>query len=305
MEYIMETDNLVKRYGAATVVDHVTLHVPKGKIYGLLGQNGAGKTTIMSMLLNLTAPTQGHISLFGKDYRTFQKEAYSRIGSMIETPGFYHNLTGWENLEILARLRGRKQKTEIKKALQKVGLEQETEKYFGNYSLGMKQRLGIAAAIMHDPELLILDEPINGLDPVGIAAIRNYLDQLCHQYGTTILISSHILSEMEQLADVIGVISEGKLLKEVTKEKLQDGAHGYLEFEVSNAEKAENILKQYYQNPEYRISGQTIRIYDMVQNSGEINTIFVKSGLTVTKINHKEETLEDIFLALIGGNNIA
>lgn len=196
MKYSIETKNLTKAYGTAIIVDKVNLHVPKGKIYGLLGRNGAGKTTIMSMLLKLTTPTGGEIKLLGKDYNQNTKETYGCIGSIIETPGFYENLTGGENLKILARLRGNYKKHSIQDALQIVGLEHETRKVFGNYSLGMKQRLGIAAAVMHEPELLILDEPINGLDPVGITVVRNYLEILCREKGTTILISSHILSEI-------------------------------------------------------------------------------------------------------------
>ena len=165
MNYVMETQNLSKKYQNVTVVDHVNLHIPKGKIYGLLGRNGAGKTTIMKMMLQLVSPTAGKIMMFGKDHREQMKDTYQKIGSIIETPGFYTNLTGQENLEILARFRKNVSKASVKHALEVVGLDQEKKKPFSDYSLGMKQRLGIAAAIMHEPELLILDEPINGLDP--------------------------------------------------------------------------------------------------------------------------------------------
>lgn len=305
MENIAETENLVKTYGQKTVVDHVTLHVPRGKIYGLLGRNGAGKTTLMSMLLHLTRPDSGQIRLFGKDYRTFQKENYARIGSMIETPGFYRNLTGPENLEILARLRGCRQSGVIQKALQKVGLEQETEKYFENYSLGMKQRLGIAAALMHEPELLILDEPVNGLDPVGIASFRKELHNLCRQKGMTILISSHILSEIEQLADVIGVMKEGKLIREVTMAQLREEAPEYLELEVSDTENAGTIIKKHYSDTAYKVMDKKIRVYGHPAESGEINTLLVKNGITVHQIYKKEENLEKIFAELTGGEQNA
>ena len=174
MEYIIETENLTKRYGTATVVDKVNLHVPKGKIYGLLGRNGAGKTTAMKMMLQLSFPTEGNIRLFGKSYKENTATLYNKIGSIIEIPGFYSNLTGHENLQILAKLRGGISKSGVEKALEVVGLHRKKEKVFADYSLGMKQRLGIAAAILHEPELLILDEPINGLDPIGISEIRSF-----------------------------------------------------------------------------------------------------------------------------------
>ena len=215
MEYVIETKQLTKQYGTFFAVDDVSIHVPRGKIYGLLGRNGAGKTTVMSMLLNLTAKTKGTIKLFGGGTNEELKEAYKKIGSIIETPGFYENLTGRENLQILSRLRGGLKKDAVEQALEIVGLENETKKVFRNYSLGMKQRLGIAAALIHKPELLILDEPINGLDPVGIAVIRNYLESLAREKGVTIFLSSHILSEIEQMADIIGVMSGGRLVEAV------------------------------------------------------------------------------------------
>ncbi|MBP3887885.1 MAG: ATP-binding cassette domain-containing protein, partial [Cellulosilyticum sp.] len=217
---IIETENLTKQYGTTTVVDNINLHVPKGKIYGLLGRNGAGKTTAMKMMLQLVYPTRGDIRLFGTDYKEPTNALYGKIGSIIETPGFYSNLTGYENLKIIAKLRGELGKDSVQEALRVVGLEKETRKVFADYSLGMKQRLGIAAAIMHEPELMILDEPINGLDPIGISEIRSFLSELSHSKGTTILISSHVLSEIEQIADIIGVMHEGRLIEEVNMAEL-------------------------------------------------------------------------------------
>lgn len=165
MEYVIETKNLTKKYGSSTVVDNINLHVPKGKIYGLLGRNGAGKTTTMKMMLKLIKVTKGNINLFGEDF--INKNLYKKIGSIIETPGFYQNLTARDNLNLLAKLHGNISKKEVQEALEVVGLHTEEKKTFSNFSLGMKQRLGIAAAIMHNPELLILDEPINGLASKG------------------------------------------------------------------------------------------------------------------------------------------
>ncbi|CUP24581.1 ABC transporter ATP-binding protein [Clostridium disporicum] len=302
---IIETENLTKQYGTTTVVDNINLHVPKGKIYGLLGRNGAGKTTAMKMMLQLVYPTGGAIRLFGTDYKEHTHSLYGKIGSIIETPGFYSNLTGYENLKIIAKLRGQLSKDSVQEALRVVGLEKETRKVFADYSLGMKQRLGIAAAIMHEPELLILDEPINGLDPIGISEIRSFLSELSHSKGTTILISSHVLNEIEQIADIIGVMHEGRLIEEVNMAELQKRNRRYIEFELSNVEIAAKILENHYQIKDYSIQGNTIKIYDFTHNSGEINKAFVENGLLVTKINIDEENLENYFSGLIGGGSIA
>ena len=302
---IIETENLTKQYGTTTVVDNINLHVPKGKIYGLLGRNGAGKTTAMKMMLQLVYPTGGAIRLFGTDYKEHTHSLYGKIGSIIETPGFYSNLTGYENLKIIAKLRGQLSKDSVQEALRVVGLEKETRKVFADYSLGMKQRLGIAAAIMHEPELLILDEPINGLDPIGISEIRSFLSELSHSKGTTILISSHVLNEIEQIADIIGVMHEGRLIEEVNMAELHKRNRRYIEFELSNVEIAAKILENHYQIKDYSIQGNTIKIYDFTHNSGEINKAFVENGLLVTKINTNEENLENYFSGLIGGGSIA
>ena len=302
---IIETENLTKQYGTTTVVDNINLHVPKGKIYGLLGRNGAGKTTAMKMMLQLVYPTGGAIRLFGTDYKEHTHSLYGKIGSIIETPGFYSNLTGYENLKIIAKLRGQISKDSVQEALRVVGLEKETRKVFADYSLGMKQRLGIAAAIMHESELLILDEPINGLDPIGISEIRSFLSELSHSKGTTILISSHVLNEIEQIADIIGVMHEGRLIEEVNMAELHKRNRRYIEFDLSNVEIAAKILENHYQIKDYSIQGNTIKIYDFTHNSGEINKAFVENGLLVTKINTNEENLENYFSGLIGGGSIA
>lgn len=305
MEYIIQTENLTKRYGTATVVNNVNFHVPKGKIYGLLGRNGAGKTTAMKMMLQLVYPTEGTIRLFGTDYKVSMRTNYGKIGSIIETPGFYSNLTGYENLQILAKLRGETCKNSVPKALEIVGLDKEKVKTFSNYSLGMKQRLGIAAAIMHEPELLILDEPINGLDPIGISEIRSFLSELSRKKGTTIFISSHVLSEIEQIADIIGVMHEGRLAEEVNMAELHKRNRKYIEFGLSDSKKATEILESRYQITDYYAEGDTVKIFDYTHNAGELNKTFVENGLIVTKINASEENLEDYFSKLIGGGGIA
>ena len=220
-KYVIETKNLTKVYGDKKSVSNLNIHVKKKRIYGLLGRNGAGKTTTMKMLLGLTPATSGEVVIFGKNIVGNEKKILPRIGCLIESPGFYPNLTGTENLQIFAELRGVPKRNAIRESLKLVGLEYKDKKLFSQYSLGMKQRLAIALAIMHDPEVLILDEPINGLDPIGIAEVRKFIKELCEIKGKTIIISSHILSEISLLADDIGIIDNGILLEELTLDELE------------------------------------------------------------------------------------
>lgn len=302
---VIETLDLTKAYGGQASVDHVSIHVPRGKIYGLLGRNGAGKTTTMKMILNLAKPTGGTVFLFHEDSRSCPVKTYHRIGALIENPGFYENLTASENLDILARLRGRHRKDTVNHALEVVGLEKETKKPFRKYSLGMKQRLGIAAAIMHEPELLILDEPVNGLDPIGIHEIREFLIRLCREKGTTIFISSHILSEMEQMADIIGVLHEGRLLEETPMDALRRRNRKYAEFQVSDMGRAAYVLEKEFRLFDYSVVGQEyIRLYEKLELCPKINERFVKNGIEVMGMDRKEEKLEDYFSGLIGGGEI-
>ena len=233
-DFVIETKKLTKIYGEQTAVSSVDIHVKPGRIYGLLGRNGAGKTTIMKMILGLTPITSGEVDVFGQNIKGHEKRIYPRIGAIIETPGFYPNLTGTENLEIFAKLRGTPRPNAVKNALEVVGLPYRDKKLFSKYSLGMKQRLGIANAILHDPELLILDEPTNGLDPIGIAEVRNFIKDLSVDRGKTILISSHILSEIALLADDIGIIDHGVLLEESSMEDLEKKNRKYIQLQVSD-----------------------------------------------------------------------
>ena len=316
MENIIVTEKLTKKYGNISVVDNVNLHVPKGKIYGLLGRNGAGKTSTMKMMLGLSTPSFGTVKIYGKDCRKYSGEIYGKIGSIIETPGFYANLTGYENLRIIAKLRGNITKKQIMDALKLVGLHNEKKKVFANYSLGMKQRLGIAASIMHEPELLILDEPINGLDPIGISEMRSLLSDLSRNKGITILISSHVLSEIEQIADVIGVMHKGRVLEEVDMKELHRRKRNFTEFTVSNVEKAEILLRNssFFDKDanltlevvnEYNSSKGRLRIFGCDFSIPHINKILVESGISVFGINTDEENLEDYFTNIIGGGGIA
>ena len=305
VEYIIETKNLSKIYYNNTVVDSINMHVEKGKIYGLLGKNGAGKTTTMCMLLNLAYPTSGEIYLFGKNSKKYTKEIYSNIGSIIETPGFYENLTAYENLKIISKLRKDFYPQNINLVLEMVNLENSKSKKFKDFSLGMKQRLGIAAAIMHNPELLILDEPINGLDPFGIKEIRALLKRLSHEYGITILISSHILSEIENIADVIGIMDNGILIEEIPKEELHNRLNKFVEFELSDGYKAVELLEKIglKANKDFTITKEgIIHLYSNLEMRDNINALFVSAGIDVKKVNLCEENLEDFFTRFVSNN---
>lgn len=303
--YAIQTNALTKSYRGQIRVNDLNLHIPTGKIYGLLGRNGAGKTTIMKLLLRLAAPDSGSIFLFGADAKTAPPKIYRRIGALIETPSFYGNLTAAENLEILLKLRGCHKPGCVKDALQLTGLADTAGKQVKEFSLGMKQRLGIAAAIMHEPELLILDEPVNSLDPIGIHEIRNYLLTLCHEKGTTLLISSHILSEVEQMADIIGILHEGILLEETTLPELHRRNRKYAEFQVSNTKKAALVLEQEFQISDYLAVGHhNLRIFECLGQCAQINESLIRQGISVAGLTIEEETLEDYFSALIGGGEV-
>ena len=305
-DYVIETKQLTKVYGDQTAVNAVDLHVKSGQIYGLLGRNGAGKTTIMKMILGLTSITSGEADVFGKNIKGQEKRVYPRIGAIIETPGFYPNLTGTENLEIFARLRGTAAPNAVKNALEVVGLPYKDKKLFGKYSLGMKQRLGIANAILHDPELLILDEPTNGLDPIGIAEVRDFIKDLSASRGKTILISSHILSEIQLLADDIGIIDRGVLLEENSMSELEKKNSKYILLQVSDVSKAALILERQFQSKNYSVQdGQTLRLYDTSLDMAAINKALVLQDVAVISSGLCNGTLEDYFKKITGGEGIA
>ncbi|EKC44920.1 lantibiotic ABC transporter,ATP-binding protein, partial [human gut metagenome] len=295
-----------KQYGAQTSVSDLSIHVRQGRIYGLLGRNGAGKTTTMRMLLGLTDPSSGTVSLFGKPLRGNEKKILPRIGSLIESPGFYPNLTGTENLRIFADLRGLKSPKYIKSALEVVNLPYRDKKLFSQYSLGMKQRLAIALAIMHNPELLILDEPINGLDPIGIAEVRDFIRELCDATGKTILISSHILSEIALLADDVGIIDHGVLVEEESLEELEAKNGKYFRFTVSNAAAAGRLLYERLGIHDMTVdSANELTVRDLHLDTAQAISLFVGAGLTVSDAHLYEDTLEDYFKKVTGGEGIA
>ena len=305
-EFIIETRHLTKQYGTQKSVSDLNIHVKKGRVYGLLGRNGAGKTTTMKMLLGLTEPTSGEIELWGKPLRGNEKEVLPRIGSLIEFPGFYPNLTATENLRIFAALRGVPSRHAVKDALDLVGLPYRDKKLFSQYSLGMKQRLAIALAVMHDPELFILDEPTNGLDPIGIAEIRSFIRRLCDEGGKTVLLSSHILSEISLMADDIGIIDHGVLLEEESLSALESKNGRFIHLGISDAAQAARLLETVLHTGQFRIDDdKSIRIFDTSLSLSLLSETMVKGGVALYDLHLCENTLEDYFKRVTGGEGIA
>lgn len=304
MSDIICVDGLIKEYAGIKVVDGVSFSVNKGEIYGLLGRNGAGKTTIMKILLGLANPTSGKVSILGKDTSVnSEKKVLKKVGCIIENPGFYSNLTGTENLEIFAKLRGLDQDS-VKKALELVNLPYKDKKIFSKYSLGMKQRLAIANAIMHNPEILVLDEPTNGLDPIGIAEVRELLKKF-KESGISILISSHILSELENVADRISIIDFGKMIEEINMKEWKNKQNSDIRVFVKEVDIAKKILF------EIGIEEQNILEFSegiLIQNSQlsttELNKVFVNNNIDLIGIVEDKTSLEDYFKKVTGGQGI-
>ena len=295
-DFVIETNDLTKCYGEQVCVAQLCLHVPKGKIYALLGRNGAGKTTTMKMLLNLVKPTSGFIKIFNDIHLEDASKAYSLIGALIETPGFYDNLTGRENLELHCEYMGYPNLEEIDKVLGLVSLKNIDGKHVSQYSIGMKQRLAIARAILTRPEILILDEPINGLDPDGIIEIRRLIQELNKEHGITVIISSHILSEMELLADTVGIMKDGNMIQEISMKDIHEQNAAYIEIETDNAEKAGYILDEILQIKQFRvISDGIIQVFDLSKSGKEISSALMKYGIGVESIQKKQNSLEEFF----------
>ncbi|WP_338448361.1 ABC transporter ATP-binding protein [Niallia oryzisoli] len=306
MSYIIKTNQLTKAYKGKEVVSNVNMKVKKGEIYGFLGPNGAGKTTIMKMLTNLVKPTSGEIEIFGEKLTNTSYEVLKRMGSIIEYPVFYDRLTARENLELHCEYMGYYDKKAIDTALDLVKLKNIEDKSVKDFSLGMKQRLGIARAIMTKPEVLILDEPINGLDPLGIKELRDLFSMLCGEYGITMLISSHILGEIEQIADTIGVISEGKLIKEVSMDEIHKQNTEYIELAVDDMNRALYVLADVLKLKNFKaVEASRFRIYDTGISQSEISKELILNGVMIEEINKKNHSLEDYFLTLINGGGIS
>ncbi|MDU1231716.1 MAG: ABC transporter ATP-binding protein [Clostridium sp.] len=302
---IMDTNALTKQYGTQVVVNKLNMNVKKGEIYALLGRNGAGKTTTLRMIMGLLKPTSGEVRIFGEKLNTNNSKVFQRIGALIEAPSFYENLTAQENLELIASLRGIHNENAINSALILVGLESENKKKVGKFSLGMKQRLGIALALMHEPELIILDEPTNALDPIGIQQIRVLIRDLCNQKNTTFLISSHILSEVEQLADRIGIIEKGNLLEETYMDDIGKYNRHYVKMAVSNAMQTIPILESKLGIFDFEIEDDnTLKIYEIERDMAEVNRVLNNASIGVSEISMNKGNLEEYFIRVTGGHTI-
>lgn len=298
---IIETKDLTKKFGDVTVVDKLNIHVPKRKVYGFLGPNGAGKTTTMKMLLNLIYPTSGQFMIDGKMIEANQNKYLKDIGALIENPSYYDNLTGRENLKLIQSLASIPTKN-VDKVLQITGLTPNADKIVAKYSLGMKQRLGIAMALLKFPKLLILDEPTNGLDPEGIKEIRELIKRLPSEYDMTVLLSSHLLSEIEKTCDHVGIINHGKLLCEKNLAELQ--GKKLLNIRTSNNDYSFELLKKHFPNHSIRIEENYLKcdVKDDPQIA-TINKMLVEHEISVYALNNKEETLEDVYFNIIEGDN--
>ena len=299
MPYILQTNNLTKTIGGKDLVNRVSLHIKKGEIYGFLGPNGAGKTTVMKMITNLWKPTNGSIEIFGEILTPQSYEVLKRMGSIIEFPTFYNHMTGYENLRLHCEYMGYYKHGSIENALDMLDLTDAAQKPVKNYSLGMKERLGIARAILCKPELLILDEPTNGLDPAGMKQIRDLLKTLCEEYGITIMVSSHILSEIESIADTIGVINHGMMINEIGMKEIEKMSLAYIELTVANPKKAAYVLSEKLGIRNFKIiENNKIRIYDQHISTQELSKAMALNDVEVTALGKQSETLEDYFLKM-------
>lgn len=303
MECILKTYNLTKQYKDHRAVDNVNITIEKGDIYGFLGQNGAGKTTTMRMIMGLIKPTDGSIELFGEKVSEDTKQVFARVGSIIEFPGFYENLTAVENLDIHRKLMGVPGKNCIEESLKIVGLFDARNRKIKDFSLGMKQRLGIARALLHNPEFLVLDEPTNGLDPMGIKEIREFILDLSQKRQITVLISSHILSEIQQLATKVGIIHKGKLLEEIDSETLKKKNRHYIQLKVNNDREAVFMLEEKLHITDYIIPEPgVIKIYEKLTETLNINRILIQNNVDVKEISLARDSLEDYFIGLMRGH---
>ncbi|MGG3756050.1 ABC transporter ATP-binding protein [Bacillus anthracis] len=298
---IINTNNLTKTYKKNIVVDSLNMKVSQGEIYGFLGPNGAGKTTTIRMLLGLIRPTKGDVKIFDRDLKKDRLSILGKIGSLVETPTYYGHLSGYENLEAARRLLRIDNTDRVKEVLKIVQLEGAKDKKVKNYSLGMKQRLGIATALLNRPQLLILDEPTNGLDPAGIHEIRELIKEMPAKFGMTVLVSSHLLSEIELMATQVGIIQNGKMLFQDSIEVLRKESEPKIKIKVDKPLEAASSLKHKGIEANFEEEEGTVYIQESSPSiAGEANKVLVEAGFTVSRLEGMKKSLEDIFLDLTG-----
>lgn len=303
-EIILEAQELTKQYRCTTALDHINLKIEKGKIYGFIGQNGAGKTTFLRLATGLAYPTEGSLLLWGRTGEKELQEQRKRIGCMLETPALFSTMTAFQNMEIQRIQRGIPDKSVIYKTMEMVGLRDVGKKRVRNFSLGMRQRLGIAIALLSTPEFLILDEPINGLDPAGIAEIRKLLKTLNKEYGMTILLSSHILEELYQTASEFILIDKGKIVEEISEQELNERCRRHIVIKTAEVQKVVLLLEETLHTDNFQLMpDNTIRLYDYLGDMERVAIALSDARILVTGLYISGDTLEDYFLRKIGGTD--
>lgn len=301
-ESIFEAKSLTKKYRGTVALDHVNLTLRRGEIYGFIGENGAGKTTMIRLITGLSFPTDGQITLFGKTGEQELQKQRARIGCMVETPALYKNMTAQQNLEAQRIQRGISDKECIHETLKLVGLDDTGKKTVNHFSLGMRQRLGIAMALLNDPEFLILDEPINGLDPSGIVEIRELMKQLNRERGVTLLVSSHILSELYQTATRYILLHQGHVLEELTQQELDEKCKRHIAIKANDATKVITALECTLHTTNFQVMPDgVVRLYDHLDNMEDVARVLSQAGLLVTGLSLAGDSLEEYFLHEIGG----
>lgn len=301
MDYVLKTEGITKQYGKHTVVNNVSMHVKKGDIYGFIGKNGAGKTTFMRMVAGLATPASGSMELFGSEELEKQRV---RIGSLIEQPGLYGNMTAKENMEVVRRNLGITEKHAVDEMLEFVGLSGTEKKKVKNFSMGMKQRMGIAIALFRNPDFLILDEPINGLDPAGIKEIRDLLLKLNQERQITILISSHILGELSKIATRYGIIKDGVLIEEFDSEELENRCRRCQKLVVDDVERAVTILEEKCHITGYDVlETGVIRVFERLDSNWDVNRELILGGVNLKESYLAGQDLEGYFMDLLGSES--
>lgn len=300
MNYAIETHNLSKSYGTVNALQNVNLRVQPGEIYGFLGLNGAGKTTAIRAILGMIRPTTGNVTLFGVDVRAGGRGPWSRVGHLVESPSAYPELTTFENLEIARRLQGIHDPLATTQIIEQLGLTTYARRKAGTLSLGNLQRLGLAKAMLHHPDLLLLDEPANGLDPAGVVEIRELLISLAREHGTTVFMSSHILTEVDKLADRIGIIHQGQLIRELAGEDLKLIRASHLIVKTHQLDQARRVLVGAgYEVAPLENGHLTLNDRRAVETPESIATVLVNAGFPPTHLAVEQENLEEYFLRLI------
>ena len=296
-DYLLQTTGITKRYKDVLAVDHIDIKLKKGEIYGLIGRNGAGKTTLLKMLAGLANPTEGDYTIFGLNGRK-TAELRDRVGVLIERPGLFNGLTAFQNMKVKSLALGLNDDAYIKELLKTVGLDNVGKRPVRKYSLGMKQRLGIALSLVGHPDLLLLDEPINGLDPQGIIEVREIIERLAKEQNITIIISSHILEELTKTATRYGVINEGRLIAEFTHEELLERCNQLIELRPDDATKAATVLESLGIRDYKNVDKRTIQIFEKVDECGNLVLEMAKNGIEIHGVEIKHQSLEDYYISL-------